>query len=404
MTEIHVETTNVAVFNNQPSCCGNTDNTTLSTPYRRLKRAPQISQKETKKKAMPVIRQDPNLYGQPPPKKQKKEMSLSGSLAFTSQLSTLLASSNTTATGGRPRPSKSKTDDLFSGVKVKRKAAARDDDGGSKLVLKNPVGTEDEKAERTLARRKMESKARLYAAMQRGDYVGREIGLVDFDRKWAEKADKKTNNNASSSSSSSSSSEDSDQESDNNDTEIIEYEDEFGRLRRGTRGEQLRLQRRLARGQASTAELDHMSARPKAPEHLIFGDAVQAEAFVAYDVEAMEQLARKRDRSATPPPPAHYEADREIRTKGVGFYAFSKDEEKRKGEMKGLEKERERTEGLRREREERVRERRREVEERRRVVGERRARRLADGFLEALGVEIGGEGEGGDARGGLDWI
>ena len=52
------------------------------------------------------------------------------------------------------------------------------------------MGTEDDKTERARARRKMEEKARLYAAMKRGDYVPKEgdaAPLVDFDRKWAEK-------------------------------------------------------------------------------------------------------------------------------------------------------------------------------------------------------------------------
>ncbi|KAK3692483.1 hypothetical protein B0T22DRAFT_447373 [Podospora appendiculata] len=364
--------------------------------------------------AMP---QDPNLYGQRPPKKQKKEMAVTGSLSFTSQLSSLLAtqsantpsassSSSTTANTpitGRPRPSKTKAD-LFSNVKVKRKATTTDP-APTKLALKTPQGTEDEKAELAHARRKMESKARLYAAMQRGDYVGREIGLVDFDRKWAEKKAKAAQNPGTShdddgNASSSSDDDDDSEEENNNDTELVEYEDEFGRLRRGTRADKLRFERRLARGEASAAELDRMSARPKAPENLIFGDAVQADAFAAHDAAAMEQLARKRDRSPTPPPAVHYEADREIRTKGVGFYAFSKDEDTRKAEMEGLEKERQRTEALRREREEKVLARRREIEERRREIGERRARKLADSFLDGLGADLlGGGAAGGSGDG-----
>src|SRR5690242_12148883 len=143
------------------------------------------------------MRQDPNLYGQPPPKKQKKEIPLSGSLAFTSQLSSLLATQTTSSststthpsTGSaipaRSRPSKSKTTDL-SAVKVKRKPGGTPSaPDTSKLVLKETHGTSDDTAALLHARRRMESKARLYAAMQRGDYVGREIGLVDFDRKWA---------------------------------------------------------------------------------------------------------------------------------------------------------------------------------------------------------------------------
>lgn len=339
--------------------------------------------------------QDPHLYGQPPPKKQKKEMALSGSLAFTSQLSSLLATSSASAPGGsssgtitgRARLSKSKTTDL-AGVKVKR--SSKDGVAGTersrdskKLNLKSPLGTEESKAEREFARRKMESKARLYAAMQRGDYVGREIGLVDFDRKWAES---QSNNNPDNPISSS----DSDSDSDANiDTTIIEYTDEFGRLRRGAQAEKVRMERRLARGAASAAELDRMSARPKAPETLIYGDAVQAEAFTARDgFDTMEELARKRDRSPTPPEAVHYQADREIRTKGVGFYKFSKEEAKREEEMKALEEERARTEASRKEREEKAARRKREIEERRKEIGEKRAKKIAESFLDGLGIDL----------------
>jgi hypothetical protein len=289
-----------------------------------------------------------------------------------------------------------KSTDTLAGVKVKRKDGTNPETkDNKKLNLKSPIGTEESKAEREFARRKMESKARLYAAMQRGDYIGREIGLVDFDRKWAESNNNKADPAASSDS-------DSDASDDNIDTEIIEYSDEFGRLRRGTRAEKLRLERRLARGVASAAELERMSARPKAPETLIYGDAVQAEAFEARDLDAMEALARKRDRSATPPEAVHYQADREIRTKGVGFYQFSKGEAARAEEMKGLEEERGRTEGLRREREEKVEKRKREIEERRRELGERRAKKMAESFLEGLGRDLDARGEGGGEEKGGD--
>ncbi|KAK0709722.1 hypothetical protein B0T26DRAFT_722696 [Lasiosphaeria miniovina] len=368
--------------------------------------------------------QDLNLYGQRPAKKQRKELALPSSLAFTSQLSSLLAvqnaatsvaattttsssstmnaasaapsTSSNTAIPGRARPSKSKTDLLFLGVKKRKAGKGRHDDSGgdaerdrssAKLSLKDPVGTEGDKAERAQARRKMESKARLYAAMQRGDYVGREVGLVDFDRKWAEKAEKKKQGHGGSSSSSSSG-DDNNEEEDSMDTEVMEYEDEFGRLRRGTRAEKLRLERQLARGQASAAELERMSARPRAPENLIVGDAVQIEAFAALDADAMDELARNRDRSATPPPATHYQADREIRNKGVGFYAFSKEEDRRAAEMTALDAERTKTEALRKEREDKAAARRREIEMRRKEIGERKAKKMADSFLDGLSKDI----------------
>ncbi|KAJ9137191.1 sexual differentiation process protein isp4 [Coniochaeta hoffmannii] len=348
--------------------------------------------------------QDPNLYGQPAPKKQKKEMALSSSIDFTSQLTSLL--SKPPPTHGRARPSKSKTDTLFSAAKVKRKPGARQpnadpDDNSNKITLKSPTTTSEEQATLAAARRKMEEKARLYAAMKRGDYVpGREgeaAPLVDFDRKWAEAHLREGNGSPAPSSSSGddSSSEDDDEQEE----ETIEYEDEFGRLRTATRSQYLAHQRRLARGQHASAELETMSARPAAPSSIIYGEAVQTEAFTVADPEKMEELARKRDRSATPPPAAHYDAAAEIRNRGTGFYAFSKDEERRVLEMEGLRAERERTERVRREREDRLTKRRREVEERRREVAEKRAKKMADRFLEGLEVKWAAKEEGGETVG-----
>lgn len=258
--------------------------------------------------------------------------------------------------------------------------------------------TEDEKTALLAARRKMEDKARLYAAMKRGDYVPKEgeaAPLVDFDRKWAE-----THGDmmaAQEDSSSDDDNDDSDDDDDNTDREIITFIDEFGRQRSGTRAEKNRLERRIRASQYGAAELERMSARPKAPEKIIYGDAVQAEAFVAADEAEMEAMARKRDRSLTPPEMKHYDANGEIRTKGVGFFQFSKDEEVRQREMENLAKERETTERERLKKEEEralrkreVAERRRIIDERRKAVGEKRAAKMADSFLSGLAADMEG--------------
>jgi len=99
----------------------------------------------------------------------------------------------------------------------------------------------------------------------------------------------------------------------------------------------------------------------------------------------METIAKKRDRSMTPPEEVHYDASKEVRSKGVGFYNFSRDKEGRQREMEALEKEREETERGRKEREERVEKRKKEIEERRRIIGEKRGKKLADAFLDGLG-------------------
>ncbi|KAI5922800.1 hypothetical protein F4810DRAFT_237023 [Camillea tinctor] len=358
--------------------------------------------------------QDPNLYGQRPAKKPKKEIPLSTSLAFTSQLASLISSnsaSSTTASAsyGRPRPSKSR-DDIFS-IKTKRKPGkgkSRDEgddddhhddersDNKKKLKLKEVHGTEEEKQDFARARRRMEEKARLYAAMKRGDYIAKEnesAPLVDFDRKWAEKHPEDEGGKEDGSSSSGSDNESDDDNNDHNNTELIEYQDEFGRTRRGTRAEVSRLQRRRARIALATSELERMSARPQPePGRIIYGDVVQDAAF---DPEAstrarMASLAEGRDRSPTPPADAHFDGGAEIRTKGVGFYQFSReDAAQREREMESLARERQETERVRAERAAGREARRREIEERRKKIGERRAERLADSFLDGLAGEMG---------------
>ncbi len=142
--------------------------------------------------------------------------------------------------------------------------------------------------------------------------------------------------------------------------------------------------------------MDRMSARPVMPSKLIYGDTVQVAAFNPDEpvAQKMEDLAQKRDRSLTPPEMKHYEADKEIRGKGVGFYSFSKEEGTREEEMRSLERERAETERVRRERESVKEKRKKEIEERKRAIGEKRARRQAETFLDGLGADLGsGSGE-----------
>ena len=223
----------------------------------------------------------------------------------------------------------------------------------------------------------MEQKAKIYKQMKRGELGEEEAEdgdrLVDFDRKWAEKGDAPSS------------------EDDDAANEIVDYEDEYGRARRGTRGEAERMARRKTNAARGQEELDRMSARPAMPSNIIYGDTVQVAAFNPDDpvMEKMEEIARKRDRSMTPPERKHYEADKEFRIKGVGFYSFSKDEKVRAEEMEALERERVDTERTRRERENKKEARKREIEERRRQIGEKRAKKQADSFLEGLGADLG---------------
>ena len=338
---------------------------------------------------------DSSLYGLPYPKPSKatKEISSSTSLAFTSQLASLIAkptaASNTSA--GRPRPAKSKSDIFTAHNRNTKKRAAKDLDGDrpSSVQTQADIGAVDS-ATLHRSKRKMEEKARLYSAMKRGDYVPPggdgardERGLVDFDRKWAEDeaAGRAANYETSS-------------DSDNGDSEedMVDYEDEFGRQRRGTRAEAARVERRSKAQAYAVEEADRFSARPTQPSALIYGDTVQTAAFNPDEPIAaqMETLARKRDRSMTPPDEVHYDANGEVRSKGVGFYSFSRDKEGRQKEMEALERERVETERGRNEREARKEKRRAEIEARRTLIREKRGEKQADHFLDGLMGEIAG--------------
>ena len=229
------------------------------------------------------------------------------------------------------------------------------------------------------SKRKLEEKAKVYARLKKGEETG-DDNLVDFDRKWAEKVAKGEAEDESS-----------DVESDDGRGEEVEFEDEYGRTKRGSRAEAERMERRKRNKVVGQEELDRMSARPAMPSKLIFGDTVQSLAFQPEEetMGKMEELAKKRDRSLTPPEMRHYDASAEIRSKGVGFYSFSKNEGMRGKEMEALEKERVETERVRKEKEERKEARRKEIEERRKAIGEKRAKKQADNFLDGLGVDLG---------------
>src|SRR5579862_1637979 len=259
------------------------------------------------------------LYGLPRPKSSAKAVSSSNSLAFASELQSLLAadSNESRISSGRARPSR-KTGDIFtSHNRNAKKRAAKDlEDGDGETLERVDIGGVDD-AVLHRSKRRMEEKARLYAAMKRGDYVppkGRDEkdggALVDFDRKWAESEARGEQNNYETSS----------DEGDDTSEDLVEYTDEFGRQRTGTKAQ---AEREALRRKAQTADQpDQFTARPTAPEKLIYGDTIQTSAFNPDEsvAEQMAALAAKRDRSATPPDDVHYDAEAEVRTKGVGFY------------------------------------------------------------------------------------
>lgn len=314
-----------------------------------------------------------------------KEISSSTTLSFTSQLSSLINGPSTTTSNSKTSTRlKPKKDDLFrrpKGNAVKR--AKRDHDDSP--VFEQKHTTDGEKLDAGMwerSQRRMEEKARLYAAMKRGDLEDEEEKYaVDFDRKWAENPGAEDAEDS-----------DDDEESDH---ELTEYTDEFGRTRKGTRAEIARAQR-VANAQTAISS-DRFTARPSAPSNIIHGDTIQHQAFNPDGdvMQQMDELARKRDKSLTPPPESHFDASKEVRNKGTGFFQFSADEEERRRQMAGLEEERSETEKKRNERQSKLDERKRQIEERRKEIQSKRGKRKADDFLDELGVELGEKVEGG---------
>lgn len=333
------------------------------------------------------------LYGIPRHKKATgKEISSSSTLAFTSQLSSLIVSSSNApakaaarASAGRARPKK---EDIFSTHnRNSKKRAAKDLDEADFTQKHSTRGEDVDEATLHRSKRRMEEKARLYAALKRGDIedVDDKYG-VDFDRKWAERQESgKVDSDVS----------DGEDEPDSEDGELIEYTDEFGRSRKGTRADAAREVTRKNMIAAGVNDPDRFTARPVMPTNIIHGDTVQYSAFNPDHTisEQMAALAAKRDKEATPPPDTHFDGKAEIRTKGAGFFQFSGDAEERNRQMTNLENERLETEARQAESRKRKADRKKEIEERRKAIQQKRGKTKADRFLNDLMGELGRQSE-----------
>ncbi|KAJ5888011.1 hypothetical protein N7495_008052 [Penicillium taxi] len=308
------------------------------------------------------------LYGKRVEKSQKTTAAtFVSSNAFSAQLSSLISQGSQSTSRGRPRPSKGAKSDLFarSNKGSEKRAAAdlvEDDHSSGKQVHKRSrdLGDVDD-AMLDRSKRKMAEKVQLYNEIKKGahlagdssddedayrrpagkeDHMARlrrkeKDSLVDFDRKWADEERAKQENPRNY--------KESDEEIDDN-ASIISYEDEFGRSRRGTRAEAAIAARE--KEEAENPGMVQQSWQPARPDNLIYGDTIQHEAFNPDDDIAarMAYIASRRDRSVTPPELLHYDASGENRSRGTGFYTFSRDEEERQKQMAELKKARDETE------------------------------------------------------------
>jgi hypothetical protein len=335
---------------------------------------------------------DAHLYGSRPKSRTKaKEISSASSLAFSSTLSSLIKSSSSDAkpAAGRAR---SKKEDIFKthNKDVKKRAAKDLDDVDFSQKHRGRTAEEkrEDEANWKRAKRRMEEKARLYNALKRGDIEDLDDKYgVDFDRKWADKQEQGEADSTASSS-----------DSEGSEEEQIEYVDEFGRTRKGTRAEIAREERR--KRTLAADEPDRFTARPSMPQQVIYGDTIQTHTFNPDETIAqqMAELAAKRDKELTPPPEVHFDGHEEARQRGTGFMHFSKDEDERRAQMAGLEKERVETEKARAKRKADVEKRKEAIREKKKAILEKRNKGQADRFLDKLGAELfaaGGEKEDG---------
>lgn len=346
---------------------------------------------------------NPTLYGKPRPK--SKEINLLSSSTAMHSLSAALSSARADASSGSRSSRRPATSSTFSkkntgtaqraakdAIAMKEKYAVS---GGKKgLRIKGgSASAADEKLsewEWEKRRQRLEQKAEVYEKLKRGvveDLEGeRALTLVDWEGKWA-KGEKGGNDEVE---------ENEKAEEEYEEEEMVEYTDEFGRTRKATK-------RQLEKEAAEREREAEASVRPEEPSQVIFGDVIQTHAFQT--PEFVGTVPKKSELEALLPKPEdeekelemHYDASKEVRTKGVGFYQFSKDAEVRRREMEELLGERGKTEREKAEKEERRKRKREELEKRKEEVRAKRRGKVGGNWLEREfgvgGVEEKGEGE-----------
>ncbi|KAG2209330.1 hypothetical protein INT46_000543 [Mucor plumbeus] len=176
------------------------------------------------------------------------------------------------------------------------------------------------------SREQLEKKARLYEAMQSGEFNVDEMDdekmpLVDFDRKYFQERELEKQKEEAASENKRKKRKQNEKDGDDDNDPWVEFEDEFGRTR-----------------------IVRRSELPSTHQQQRYSDS-------DYDSEDDENHAylqkQQRYEAADRSNMNHFEADREIRTKGVGFYQFSKDEQERRAQLDKLNRLRAETENAR---------------------------------------------------------
>ncbi|ORY34772.1 hypothetical protein BCR39DRAFT_514630 [Naematelia encephala] len=186
----------------------------------------------------------------------------------------------------------------------------------------------------------LRKKAKRYEAMRRGDFSGlseKELSesVIDFER-WEEDdgySDHSSDVDESAIAPQSPTRED--------DITIVEYVDEMGRTRTGTRKEARDAEK--LRGHNGQKDSNTSAYAEVLQSNVIHGDQ---NFFPVYepDADALRAKYRQAEESARA---HHYDATKEVRAKGAGQYQFSLDEEQRAEQMASLSTQREETEKAR---------------------------------------------------------
>ncbi|KAL5526112.1 hypothetical protein ACEPAG_7450 [Sanghuangporus baumii] len=184
------------------------------------------------------------------------------------------------------------------------------------------------------ARAALERKAKIYEKLRKGKTGG--LTEAQIDSLLVDFESKSVDDEFSSDSEGADESVKVPKPADDEDDPIIEYEDEFGRVRTARRSEVPR---------------QYMPSAHEEQEHdddpFVVHNPVDHFPVFEPSAERLAEL-QKAAEEADKPLESHYDATREVRAKGAAFYAFSTDEERRQREMDELRKAREETERARR--------------------------------------------------------
>ncbi|RSH86548.1 uncharacterized protein EHS24_004816 [Apiotrichum porosum] len=200
----------------------------------------------------------------------------------------------------------------------------------------------------------MEQKARRYEQLAKGDFSGmseREMAeaAIDFEAKaagdWSDHS-----SDVNESAAPGRRWDDGDRDAPDfdtfNDREIVEYVDELGRTRTGTRKEAREAERAAGRGRSRDDEerRDTGSSYTQVMEsRFIHGDQGY---FPVYQPDP-EELKRKYLESEREARAHHYDSTKEVRIRGAGAYQFSLDDEQRAAQMRSLDATRAETDAAR---------------------------------------------------------